>query len=425
MNILSYTSKTAIIALLSLFILNLNAFAIDPHVAVGAEGYKQDCKGHTVIVIDSGFDMNEPGLSESFTNKMHTTKSMIGSIRLHSLNAKIKKSRLSPQFNWGYLMSQFSVKDFSNPTHKTLENLKRCSQLTGITRDEIKEMFCIQSHFLHGTLVAGIIAGKGMGIAQNCNIIPIDQINRNLDSSLEITLDLVKKQPVSAVNMSLTFSKAGQPISSKRKHLISEICKHTVIFKAAGNSGTNYGDGEETKSIMELTQQCKGRLIIVGNTAYDQNNQEYLYQSSEKAGNEEYYIGAPGTNIKSYIGLGYTSKQSGTSMASPLALGVYVNILAKLQADYGDSITLDDAVKVLLTSARKESINRTTRFDQNIMGKGVVDLGYAISIAPQVLDLDEELAEWNILRDPKLEEKEELSYISYATSFLNPWAYAH
>ncbi len=430
------TSKISILSFFVLIALCINTFATDPHIAVGAKGYKQDCKKHTVIVIDVGFNTEDPALKDTFVTTKYATGSVGRSEALSVYYAKLLKNRKAKKYDLEYLKEGY--KSIGKLFRKN-QFFSHYSTQTGLSEYELEYLITRHEQLSHGTHVSGIIAGKKIGLAKNCKIIPIDTLNRTVDEALFEAFLIAKSQKISAVNISLRLCKAKQFMTSERMAIISMLCKETMVFKSAGNYATSYGDDDETRSLMMLANQRKGRFIVCGSLAYD-NDQERHSPFSELAGSAEYYVAAPGSNIDSCTGLGLIERKSGTSMASPMTVGVYINLLTKLQKDYKDLITEDNVMTILLASARQESLNDSILFSGRQIGKGVVDLGHAIDIAPQILGLDSDITDWEIVRKPKkanktckllrqkvkeqIEQKSVFQRMKHAANYLNPWAYA-
>ena len=430
------TSRISTLSFFTLIAFNLNTFATDPHIAVGAKGYKQDCKKHTVIVIDTGFNTEEPALKDCFVTTKYASESVRKSQVLSTFHAKLLKKRKAEKYDLKYLRDGYSNigKLFTRDQFFSYYTTR-----TGLNASELEYLITRHEQLSHGTHVSGIIAGKKIGLAKNCKIIPIDTLNRTVDEALFEALLIAKSQKISAVNISLRLSKAKQFMTSERMAIISLLCKETMVFKSAGNYATSYGDDDETRSLIMLANQRKGRFIVCGSLAYD-NDQERHSPFSELAGSAEYYIAAPGSNIESCTGLGLIERMSGTSMASPMTIAVYINLLTKLQKEYKDLINEDHAMTVLLASTRQESLNDSVLFSGKQIGKGVVDLGHAIDIAPQILGLDSDITDWEIVRKPKkanktckllrqkvkeqIEQKSVFQRMKHAANYLNPWAYA-
>ena len=415
-------SRILALSFFTLIAFNLNTFATDPHIAVGAKGYKQDCKDHTVVVIDAGFNTTEKALKHAFADLTYAAKSAEKSKIMDTINAKIKKSK----FTFEYLRERCKVAaemDALLPGYLR-DYFEHFSKEAGITPYQLQRILYDHDDLSHGTHVAGIIAGKKIGLAKNCKIIPIDTISRTIDEALAEAISIAKKRKISAVNISLGFSESEEAMSQRLMDLVQELCSYAPVFKSAGNSATSYGDDAETNSLIQLAEKCQGRFILSGSLAYNPFGQERHSDFSELAGKaEEYYVAAPGSNIESCTGLGIIERMSGTSMASPMTVAVYVNLLTKLQKDYKDLVTDNDAIKVLLASTRQTSINDSTLFEGNKIGKGVIDLGHAIDVAPQVLNLDEDLADWNIVRQIKdVKPKGMFGFLKAAASYYNPWS---
>lgn len=177
----------------------------------------------------------------------------------------------------------------------------------------------------HGTSVASIAAGRGVGVAPGANIIAVDVFHRDASGPLSNTLDqtwglwYVYQQRswarIAAVNISIgggafnSFcdSSIGQNFDAWVQTLRS-VGIPTVI--ASGNNGYRGWISQPS---------CDSHVIAVGNSTLDTNGNDALYTSSNSASMVD--LVAPGTSIYSGNLYGQYGYWTGTSQATPAVVG--------------------------------------------------------------------------------------------------------
>lgn len=157
----------------------------------------------------------------------------------------------------------------------------------------------------HGTHVAGIIAGKNVGVAPSSEIYSLkvlDSDGMGSEASLVQAIDWAISQKVDIINMSLGSARASKLEFS---YLQAANNSGIAIVAAAGNRGTR---------TYEYPASYDGVISVA---AIDGNNNHAPFSNY----NDEVNISAPGVEIRSSVPGGYDSF-SGTSMASPHVAGV-------------------------------------------------------------------------------------------------------
>ncbi len=228
----------------------------------------------------------------------------------------------------------------------------------------------------HGTHVTGIISN----LAPQVTIIPIKLDGFGGDQVFVKALHIAALSPAQIVNISMRLSYTGREISPNvRKALIDLAETGKLIVISAGNESSPLMKSPYTASLIELAHdpQMKGRLLLAGASSY-KNGTEALaefsnYPGSLSFGSEQsYFITAPGDRITSTITGNLFGEKSGTSMAAPMVVGA-----ASLVKQAFPYLKAEDIVFLLLTSARKVSLNGTD-LSPHEFGAGVINLKSAL-----------------------------------------------
>lgn len=231
----------------------------------------------------------------------------------------------------------------------------------------------------HGTFVASILAGSGVGsgkkfsgVAPKCNIISIKALEKNGETSasnilkgMQWVFDNRKKYNISVVCMSF----GSTPIGRNDPLLIgAEVLWNSgiVVVAAAGNSGP---ERETIKS-----PGISPKIITVGglndnrvNDNFDAKNFEVANFSSR--GPAGYFFKpdciAPAVDITGASNKGGYCKMSGTSVATPMVAGVAALFVAQ------NPQISPDQVKVKLLNTCKKITN-----DRNQEGSGWININF-------------------------------------------------
>lgn len=190
----------------------------------------------------------------------------------------------------------------------------------------------------HGTHCAGIIASECnsigiIGYAPKCKIIPLKALDKHGNGDLATVAKSIKwavDHGADLISMSLGAPRPLQQIAKAIKY----ACNNNVItFCAVGNAG------EKTKAYYPASYPY---TISVG--AIDQNLVRAKFTNFGKID-----FLCPGVNILSTIPKNWYAEMSGTSMATPHAVGIASLILSHYRkTDKGGSLkTIDDFRHVL------------------------------------------------------------------------------
>lgn len=228
----------------------------------------------------------------------------------------------------------------------------------------------------HGTHVTGIISH----IAPQVKVIPIKISGWGGDQSFVKALQIAASSPADIINISMRLSHTGREISPNVLTALIQLAKEEkLIVISAGNEGVSMMSHAYTASLIELAHHplIKGRLLLVGASSY-KNGEETLAAFSNYPGEgrfgltQDFFITAPGDNITSTITGGKFGEKSGTSMAAPMVVGA-----ASLLKQAFPHLQAEDLVHLLLTSARKVSLNGKT-LPRSVFGAGIVNLKSAL-----------------------------------------------
>ena len=214
----------------------------------------------------------------------------------------------------------------------------------------------------HGTHVAGIVAASannqtgvaGVAGCANVAIMPIRVMGANgSGSSLEIDrgIQWAAARGADIINLSLgSNSLSYRKQSSHPKSLYQSLEKQGVaVFAAAGNDGLVNGSSYSGRGYIYSYPASYNGVIAVAST------EERNRLSSFSNRGEHIDIAAPGSNILStYPGGGYQFL-SGTSMATPVAVGAYALALATVR-DSGREILYHDELESILMTAISRNV---------------------------------------------------------------------
>lgn len=216
----------------------------------------------------------------------------------------------------------------------------------------------------HGTHVAGIIAGakngsKTHGVAFDANILPVKVLQDSGRGGLTDIMDgisFASDSGAEVMNISIgatDFSNYTMISSQTKAALKKANNAGSFVAVAAGNSGLSCKDKHTNEryqylgvicswpaalpSHADLKEYFEGDLGWVSVGAVDENNQ--MASFSNRAGiMKDYYLVAPGVNIKSDSISGGTVSMSGTSMAAPHVAGTAALLFQKYPHLKGKSI---------------------------------------------------------------------------------------
>lgn len=229
----------------------------------------------------------------------------------------------------------------------------------------------------HGTHVAGIAAGTTYGVAKDALLLPVkvcDTDSLNCPGDIPAGILWASQNGAKIINVSLggsTLSASALAATQKA------VTNGALMVVAAGNGGT---DKVATGFLAgaALKPAVVGAMIVVG--AVDSSNKIASFSQTPGATCEtssgatycmrDYFVVAPGVNIKSSVGGGGYANKSGTSMATPYASGV----AAKIKGSWS-YLTPYQVADIIFTTAK----DLGTPGADNIYGRGAVDVVAAMA----------------------------------------------
>ncbi len=191
----------------------------------------------------------------------------------------------------------------------------------------------------HGTFISGVCGSSGVcssknysGIIPNCNIVMIKALDHNGETTsntiikaMQYVYDIRKKYNIKIVCMSFgaDYSGKNDPLQQGALALWNS---GLVVVAAAGNSGPEHNSIKSPGT--------SSRIITVGGLDDGRNDGKIKIADFSSRGPAEYKfkpdIIAPSVDITSTCNnpkLGFYTKMSGTSVATPMIAGICAKIL--------------------------------------------------------------------------------------------------
>lgn len=228
----------------------------------------------------------------------------------------------------------------------------------------------------HGTHVTGII----LSLAPQVQVIPIKVGFLGGDQAFVRALNRAASSPAQIVNISMRLSHTGRELSPNVRQALLDLAQAgKLVVIAAGNDSSPLLRSAYTKSLVDLTHHplMKGRLILTGASSY-KNGSETRANFSNYPGKgafgmaQTYFITAPGDKISSAITGGLFGEKSGTSMATPIVVGI-----ASLIKQAFPFLSAEGISTLLLKSARKVSLDGKD-LPRHQFGRGIVNFKSAL-----------------------------------------------
>jgi subtilisin family serine protease len=230
--------------------------------------------------------------------------------------------------------------------------------IVGDNENDINDKFygnndIMASTSMHGTHVAGIIGaarnnGKGIdGIADNVRIMMIRAVPDGDEHDKDIALAIRYAVDNGAQVVNMSFGKSFSPqktwVDDAVKYAES---KNVLLVHAAGNEAKDLDSTYNFPNpIYKNNKQRASNWITIGASGDPRNGG--IVASFSNYGKEEVDVFAPGVNIYSSLpGGNVYGNQSGTSMASPVTVGVAAFIM-----EYYPTLTAQQVKTVLEKSA--------------------------------------------------------------------------
>lgn len=281
-----------------------------------------------IAVVDSGVDMNHPDLVDMF----HKDKNG----RIIGANFVGSGAHMAPDDNW--------------------------DDKTG-----------------HGTHVAGLIGAManntkgvvGVGSCVNIKIMPVRVLNeKGSGTSIEIDRGVkwAADNGAQIINLSLGYTAVTyQANPNHYRSLYADLAKRDIIvFAAAGNDGYVNGSQTDEGGYRWHYPSSYQNVISVAAT----NSQGRLTSFSNRGAQVD--IAAPGYQVLSTTNDGRYGRMSGTSMATPVAAGVYALALASAEQGFAENIDrIDGKVVDELLAGSVLSNGRLAKTD--VLAGGVID----------------------------------------------------
>jgi len=234
---------------------------------------------------------------------------------------------------------------------------------------------------LHGSHVAGIIAGRSVGVAKNnvkLMILRTVPTGDYLDNDMAKAIRYAADNGAKVINISAGKSGVRDPdlIEAAIRYAMD---KDVLIVHASGNYGQLLEQGYYPQSTYKQGGKAKA-WIEVG--ASGPTNDSTLILKASNYGKSVVDVFAPGVNIRSCaIGNEY-SEQSGTSMAAAVVSGI-----AAVLRSYYPGFTAEKISKIILDSCQEvghkvEASNGIMiPFTETCVSGGIVNLYRALRLA--------------------------------------------
>ncbi len=222
--------------------------------------------------------------------------------------------------------------------------------------------------FSHGTHVTGIIASERIGIAPECNLIPIKILDHNGHGSTDIFIEAIKwilyhhqQYHIRIVNISIGGNSPELKPEKNRLNLwVTRLWEQgLVVCCSAGNNGT-------TPDAILAPGNCKS-VITVG--SYDGAQFSSIGYSNSQITKPE--LSAPGYRILSLKPYGGYCTKNGTSMSVPFISGFSALLLHQYP-----HLTNNQIKSLLVASATP-----VPDVPLIIQGSGIVNLQKAFQLA--------------------------------------------
>jgi subtilisin family serine protease len=184
----------------------------------------------------------------------------------------------------------------------------------------------------HGTHVAGTIAAaqnNNIGIAGVASRVKIMAIRTVPDNADETDVDIIESFLYAAKNgarlINCSFGKShnegGQVVNETIDHIAQTY--GTLVVAAAGNDSTMFAKWDIDKSPKYPASFNSNGLMVIASTASNGG-----LSSFSNVGKKSVDLAAPGSNIFSTVPGNKYAMMSGTSMATPTAVGMLAEVLS-------------------------------------------------------------------------------------------------
>ncbi len=176
--------------------------------------------------------------------------------------------------------------------------------------------------FTHGTKIFGIIAAKGnnstgmTGLVWDARVLSLRVLNNDGDASISLTLTAIGRAISSGakiINLSWGYTpRQGEAPSAALFEALSHAREAGILVVcSAGNNGS---DNDSTNKNYPSSYNLDNIIAVAASTTSDN------LASFSNYGARSVHLSAPGTEIYSLLGSGYT-RDRGTSFAAPYVTG--------------------------------------------------------------------------------------------------------
>lgn len=238
----------------------------------------------------------------------------------------------------------------------------------------------------HGTHVAGIVSSIFYNQYDKLDIIvPYKKsdiivpfkisVNRVKTSCFIEALGIIcNDDRIKIINLSWRLGHIDHPFHKEYCEAFKKVVSAgtgKIIVLSAGNEPVTWGEKEYHKNIIEIAQQLKGRLLIVG----AHNNENKLADFSARGSEliSDYFISAPGVMINSTVPIEINkngfAEMSGTSMSAPYVSGLLLRLLY-----INRNLSVDEASEIVRRTANPVYLCHVSRKLDYNFGRGIVNI---------------------------------------------------
>lgn len=250
---------------------------------------------------------------------------------------------------------------------------------------------------MHATHVSGIISAVrnnhiGMnGIANNVLIMPVRTVPNGDERDKDVALAIRYAVDNGADIINMSFGKSYSPHKNWVDKAVEYAAKHDVLLvHAAGNDGTNidsfpsYPSPIIQKHFLFFDWEKKAKNYITVGASNPTNKEGNLPASFSNYGKKTVDLFAPGVNIYSTVPEDEYKSLSGTSMATPVVVGV-----AALVLEYYPDLSAEKLKWVLMNSVTElgdllvnlPGTEEKVRFSTLSRSGGIVNVYKALKLA--------------------------------------------
>lgn len=238
----------------------------------------------------------------------------------------------------------------------------------------------------HGSHIAGLIAGKFLGIAPDSKILPIKVSNAEGLSDLGTTLQgLTYAMGMGAKVINMSFGSYRPPAAIESRILRMAEKADILLVAAAGNGDPNTGMGVNTDAIQHMPSGLSSPNLISVAAVNEFDRLSYYSNFGSKSVHVATYGGEDFdfSNHRPYDGMLYSAyipnpkgllfhPSQGTSMSTPIAAGI-----AALLFSYNPALTAPDVSNIL-----KQAGHKASALEGRTLSGRVLTADTALELAP-------------------------------------------